>query len=114
MIYQGVISSDLKNSFSLAQGYDNFETITDIEYYYSESRSNNAIIYLKKNNIKVKAFIYDRKSAYPSIMNSDILIPTRPGREYTLEKIGVIQVGYYNVKIESEHPDFDKIFITSR
>ena len=45
-------------------------------------------------------------------MNSDILIPIKPGKEYTLEKIGVVQVGYYHVKIESEHPDFSKIFVT--
>ena len=47
-------------------------------------------------------------------MNSDILIPIKPGKEYTLEKIGVVQVGYYHVKIESEYPDFNKIFITSK
>ena len=47
-------------------------------------------------------------------MNSDILIPIRPGKEYTLEEIGVVQVGYYRCKIESEHPDFSKIFVTSK
>ena len=47
-------------------------------------------------------------------MNSDILIPTKSGKEYTLEKIGVIQVGYYRCTIESEHPDFNKIFVTSK
>ena len=42
-------------------------------------------------------------------MNSDILIPIRPGKEYTLNKFGVIQVGYYRCTIESEHPDLSKL-----
>ena len=92
--------------FSLVKGYDKLKKITDIEYYYSESCSNNAI--------KVNCYSYDRKSAYPSIMNSDILIPIKPSEEYTLEKIGVVQVGYYRCTIESEHPDFSKIFVTSK
>jgi hypothetical protein len=47
-------------------------------------------------------------------MNSDILIPIRPDREYTLKKFVIIQVGYYRCTIESEHPDFSKIFVTSK
>ena len=47
-------------------------------------------------------------------MNSDILIPMKPGTEYTLDKFGTIQVGYYRCTIESENPDFSKIFVTSK
>ena len=111
---RGDIFCSEKFFFSLVKGYDKLKKITDIEYYYSESCSNNAIIYLKQNDIKVNCYSYDRKSAYPSIMNSDILIPIRPGKEYTLQKFGTIQVGYYRCTIESEHPDFNKIFITSK
>ena len=47
-------------------------------------------------------------------MNSDILIPMKPGKEYTLTKFGTIQVGYYRCTIESEHPEFKTIFVTSK
>jgi hypothetical protein len=47
-------------------------------------------------------------------MNSDILIPTKSGKEYTLNKFGTIQVEYYGCIIESNHPDFSKIFVTSK
>jgi len=102
LIYLGAIFFVLKSFFSLVKGYDKLKKITDIEYYYSQS------------DIKVKAFSYDRKSAYPSIMNSDILIPIKPGKEYTSKKFGTIEVGYYRCTIESEHPDFNKIFVTSK
>ena len=111
---RGDIFCSEKFFFSLVKGYDKLKKITDIEYYYSESCSNNAIIYLKESNIKINCYSYDRKSAYPSIMNSDILIPIKPGKEYTLNKFGTIQVGYYRCLIESEHPEFKKIFVTSK
>jgi hypothetical protein len=111
---RGDIFACEKLFFSLCKGYDKLKKITDIEYYYSESCSNNAIIYLKESNIKVNCYSYDRKSAYPSIMNSNISIPTKPGTEYTLNKFGTIQIGYYRCTIKSENPDFSKIFVTSK
>ena len=108
-----IIASE-KFFFSLCKGYDKLKRITDIEYYYMESCANNAIIYLKKNDIEINCYTYDRKSAYPNILNSDILIPTKPGNEYTLKKFGTIQVGYYRCIIESEHKDFNKIFVKSK
>jgi hypothetical protein len=108
-----IIASE-KFFFSLCEGYDKLKRITDIEYYYMESCANNAIIYLKKNDIEINCYTYDRKSAYPNILNSDILIPTKPGNEYTLKKFGTIQVGYYRCIIESEHKDFNKIFVKSK
>ena len=100
--------------FSLAKDYDKLKRITNIEYYYMESCANNAIVYLKNNEIEMQTYTYDRKSAYPSILNSDILIPTKPGTEYTLKKWGTIQIGYYRCDIESDHKDFNKIFVKSK
>ena len=45
-----IIASE-KLFFSLCKGYDKLKRITNIEYYYMESCANNAIIYLKKNDI---------------------------------------------------------------
>ena len=41
---RGDIFCSEKFFFSLVKGYDKFKKITDIEYYYFESCSNNAMI----------------------------------------------------------------------
>ena len=111
----GDIVATQRTFFSLCIDYKQHKKIMAIEYKYIERCANNAIIYLKQNGYEGNCTTYDRKMAYPNILNSDLLIPTKPGKEYTLDKFGpVLEIGFYRVHIECNHPDFKKIFVLSK
>jgi hypothetical protein len=77
------------------------DEITFIEYKYYEKCFNAGLTYFnqKYKDIDVNCFGYDFKRFYPTILNSDILIPTKQGKETKFEKLpDKLQYGIYKNK----------------
>ena len=70
----------------LIRNYKQNAPIDRIEYLWMEKCANNALMYLKEDNIEAECTSYDRKMCYGNILGSDIKIPTQPGCEFTLDR----------------------------
>ena len=90
-----------------------FTDITFNEYKYFEKCFNSGLTYFNKEykDIEIECDGYDFKRYYPTILNSDILIPTKEGIEKKLNELpDILEYGIYKVKISCDHSDFKKIF----
>lgn len=97
------------------KGYDNHKRINRKEYYWFERCANNGLFYLKKDGIETECTTYDRISCYANILGSDVIIPTRPGKNVKLKCLpDNIATGFYHVKITCQNKDFSKCFIFSK
>jgi len=114
---QGDIFAMRQVFFSLIQNYKKHEKITATEFKWFEKCANNALMYLREKDIELECTSYDRKMCYANILNSDIKIPTKSGKEYTLKKLPTIdnlKCGFYRVKIKTDDTDFTKCFVYSK
>jgi len=103
--------------FRLLEHYEQNEKITATEYIWFEKCANNAIYYLKEDDITVECVSYDRKMCYANILGSELMIPTKSGNEFTLNSLPKrkdLLNGFYRVKITSTNRDFMKCFTFSK
>lgn len=103
--------------FNFRCNYKDHKPITPIEYKYFEKTPNSGIQYLRKNNYLKRGYAYDFKNQYALALHSDYMIPTKPGKEVTLETLPKrkdLQPGFYCVKITCENDDFKKLFVFSK
>jgi hypothetical protein len=113
----GEVSACQRLFFQLIRNYKQNAPIDRIEYFWMEKCANNALMYLKEDNIEAECTSYDRKMCYGNILGSDIKIPTQPGCEFTLDQLPIecdLMCGYYRVKITTEDKDFYKCFTFSK
>ena len=91
------------------------ERILPIESEYMEDCNNAGIMGLYDAPGIYSSFGYDFTSQYPTIMASpNFIMPTKQGKETFLEILPEkIELGYYYVKISSNHPDIRKVFAFS-
>ncbi len=95
------------------KNYKDHEPITYEEYTYMQKTPNYGIQYLLegKKDVIIDGYSYDFKNFYGLVMNSRKLIPTKPGKEYTLKKLPkILKHGFYKVSIQSTNNNFYKIF----
>ena len=92
--------------------YKKHTIINMVERKWIEKCNNAGLTFIKEGIYN--SFGYDYKSNYASCMASeDFIIPTKQGEEVILLKLPKkenIKVGYYHVKITSEHKDIKKVF----
>jgi hypothetical protein len=103
--------------FRLLEHYQQNKKITSVEYTWFEKCANNALCYLKQDNITAECTSYDRKMCYANILGSDLMIPTKPGNEFTLDSLPKrkqLLNGFYHVKIIAKNLDFHKCFTFSK
>lgn len=122
-ITQGDIKATQQFYFSLVKGYKCktskkllHDKIIATEYKLFERCKNNALFYLRENDITLQCWSYDRKMAYANIMNSDLKIPKKVGKEYTLTELPKwkkLKYGFYKVKITYTNKNFLKCFVLS-
>lgn len=121
-ITQGDVRAMQQFFFSLVNGYKDkitkkllHDKICSVEYKIFEKCANNAVMYLKQDNIEVQCWSYDRKLAYANLLGSSLQIPTRRGKLETLKELPkVIKVGFYHIKITYADTDFLKCFVISK
>jgi hypothetical protein len=93
------------------KNYKKHQPITPVEYKWFRWCHNGGIQYLRENNITLECYGYDFISFYALILNSDLLIPTKPGKEVILTELPKkLKHGFYRVKITCENDNFRKIF----
>jgi hypothetical protein len=95
----------------------NMDDITLTEFKYYEKCFNAGLTYFNKKykDINTNCFGYDFKRFYPTILNSDILIPTKTGVEHKYDTLPtILKYGIYKVKITSDDNNFKKIFSFSK
>lgn len=114
---KGHIKAAQTTFFSLIKNYKQHEPITSVEYKWFERCANNALYYLKQDNIEVECTSYDRKMCYGNILGSKIKIPIKKGKEYKLKKLPTLEnmkYGFYRVKITCKDTDLlYKTFVLS-
>ena len=92
--------------------------ITTTEWRWFERCYNSGLQYLCEQDITVKCYSDDFKNQFPRCMNSNTMIPTKPGKETTLKKLPTdrkdLLPGFYHVLIKSKNDDFRKIFAYSK
>jgi hypothetical protein len=89
------------------------EPICTTEWRWFERCYNSGLQYLRENDIVVKCYSNDFKNQYPRCMNSNAMIPTKPGKEKTLDELppmNELKAGFYHVKVLCDNDDFRKIF----
>lgn len=89
------------------------DDITFTEYIYYEKCYNAGLTYFNKDftDVEIECFSYDYKRYYPTILNSDFLIPTKQGKEVKLNELPeILNYGIYKVKISCDDLNFKKIF----
>lgn len=114
---QGDVQAMQRTFFSLLKGYDNKAKITSTEYIHFENCPNGGLAYLKKDGLEIECTSYDRKMCYANILGSNIVIPTKEGKEYTLNTLPTldkVRCGIYRVKISTDNEDFRKCFVISK
>jgi len=102
--------------FKFINNYEQNEVINKIEYLWFEKCANNALMYMKEDDMETECTSYDRKMCYGNILGSDIKIPTKPGSEFTLHQLPKkrdLMCGFYRVKISATNEDFNKCFTFS-
>jgi hypothetical protein len=114
---RGDVQACQQTFFSLVKNYKQNEKIIATEFKWFEKCSNNALYYLKQDDIELECTSYDRKMCYGNILGSKIKIPIKKGLEYNLKKLPVVadlKYGFYRVKITCENPDIFKCFVFSK
>ena len=114
---RGNVSACQQTFFSLVKNYKQNERITAKEYTYFEKCANNALYYLRNNDLEINCTSYDRKMCYGNILGSKIKIPIKKGKEYNLKRIPTLEkmkYGFYRVKILCDDPDIFKCFVFSK
>jgi hypothetical protein len=102
--------------FNRKCNYDDHAPITPTEYKWFEKCANYGIQYLKKKDYTRTGYGYDFKNQYGLVMNMDIMIPTKDGKEVTLTElpdIKKLKQGFYAVKIITNDDNFRKAFAFS-
>ncbi len=124
-ITQGDVKAMQQCFFSLVTGYKNKTTkklehdkISATEYKWFQKCANSGLYYLQDEDIELDCWSYDRKACYANILGSKLLIPTKQGCEYTLdkfpEKMDRLKYGFYRAKITYANEDFLKCFVFSK
>ena len=96
--------------------YMNHQKIEPIEDKWWSLCNNGFLQYLKKNDTTYECYGYDKIKFYPSILNSEYMIPTKPGKEYFITKLEnskgqiILKPGFYKCKITCASDDFRKLF----
>ncbi len=93
---------------------DHHKEQTETEYKWSKKCRNSAPLYCNKGTYQ--CYGYDFSFNHGTIMaKSALTIPTRKGKEYFLDCFDKhnLDIGYYRVKITSNHEDIDKVFYFS-
>lgn len=94
--------------------YEHFEIIDYLESWWIEKCHNGGLSYLKNAGIHT-CYAKDMKGFYPHILASDMLIPTKQGKEKTIKKLPKkLSHGMYHCKISCDNPEFRKLFAFSK
>jgi hypothetical protein len=97
--------------------YDDHEIIDMIERKWIEKCCNSGQLYIKAG--KYKCHGLDFKFNYPTCMQEeDFIIPKKRGTEKILNKLPSdyhdVKIGFYHVKITSNNPNINKVFMFSK
>ena len=94
--------------------YSDHEPIGILEGKWIEACYNGSLQYCEPQTCQ--CYAYDFSEMYPSILtNPKFIIPTKAGREKTLNEIPTdLKTGYYRVKITCNNKDFNKLFSFSK
>jgi hypothetical protein len=97
--------------------HEDHDNIDMIERSWIEKCCKCGQLYIKSGRYKCHG--YDYKFNYPTCMQeTDFIIPKKQGKEKILNKLpnkrNDIKVGYYHVKITSNHPNINKVFMFSK
>lgn len=109
---RGAVIACQQTFFKLIKNFKDHEPIKCIEYKWFENCKNNALVYLRNDDITVDCISYDRKMCYGSILGSKLKIPTKKGRQFNFKKLPIIEnmkYGFYRVKITTLDHDTLKI-----
>lgn len=97
--------------------FKDHEPINAVEYIWFEKCANSGIQYLNKVGVTQTGLGYDFKNQYALALHSDKMIPTKPGKEKTLDSLPKrkdLKHGIYLVKITCDNENFRKMFAFSR
>jgi hypothetical protein len=109
-------STAVTRAFNSRCNYKDHDQISPTEYYWMQKSPNYGIQYLSKKDYTRKCYSYDFKNQYALSLNSTEMLPTKQGKEYTLDKLPSsdnLKHGFYNVEIECKDEQFKSVFAFS-